>query len=100
MSSATIFVFESHVELMLALTLKGAQIMVMKNLSAHKSGGVSELIEERGCASSSTCRPIRLTSTPWSSFLQDFAGTPVLRRPEMLLIMIINGTFVHASGRT
>ena len=46
-TSATIF--ESHVERALAPTLKGGQIIVVDNLSAHKGERVRELIEERGC---------------------------------------------------
>src|SRR3712207_4018817 len=46
-TSATIF--ESYVERALAPTLKGGQIIVVDNLSAHKGERVRELIEERGC---------------------------------------------------
>lgn len=42
-------VFEAYVERVLAPTLRAGQVVVMDNLSAHKSEGVRELIEERGC---------------------------------------------------
>jgi transposase len=46
-TSAT--VFESYVEQLLAPTLRRGQIIVVDNLSAHKSERVRELIEARGC---------------------------------------------------
>lgn len=57
-------VFEAYVEHVLAPALKPGQIVVMDNLSSHKGSRVRELIEGRGSASFSTCRPTRLTSTP------------------------------------
>jgi transposase len=42
-------VFEAYVERVLAPTLRSGQVVVMDNLSAHKSEEVRELIEERGC---------------------------------------------------
>ena len=41
-------VFEAYVEKLLAPSLRGGQIVVMDNLSAHKGPRVRELIEERG----------------------------------------------------
>ena len=43
------FVFEAYVERFLASSLRPGQIVVMDNLSAHKTGRVRELIEGRGC---------------------------------------------------
>ena len=48
-SSTTREVFETYVEHVLAPSLKPGQVVVMDNLSSHKGGRVSELIEERGC---------------------------------------------------
>ncbi len=42
-------VFEAYIEKVLAPSLRGGQIVVMDNLSAHKGERVRELIEERGC---------------------------------------------------
>jgi transposase len=42
-------VFEAYVERVLAPGLRPGQAVVMDNLTAHKSGRVRELIEERGC---------------------------------------------------
>ena len=48
--STTSAVFEaSYVERILAPTLRGGQVVVMDNLSAHKGERVKELIEGRGC---------------------------------------------------
>jgi transposase len=43
--STKAFVFEAYVEHFLAPTLKKGQIVVMDNLSAHKTDKVRELIE-------------------------------------------------------
>ncbi len=48
-SSTTREVFEAYVEHVLAPSLRPGQVVVMDNLSSHKGGRVSELIEERGC---------------------------------------------------
>ena len=42
-------VFETYIEQMLGPALRPGQIVVMDNLSSHKSERVHELIEERGC---------------------------------------------------
>jgi transposase len=42
-------VFETYVEKVLAPSLKGGQVVVMDNLSAHKPKRIRELIEQRGC---------------------------------------------------
>jgi hypothetical protein len=42
-------VFETYLERVLAPTLGPGQVVVMDNLSAHKGGGVKEIIEGRGC---------------------------------------------------
>ncbi len=42
-------VFKAYVERVLAPTLRAGQVVVMDNLSAHKSEEVRELIEGRGC---------------------------------------------------
>jgi transposase len=42
-------VFETYVERVLGPTLRGGQVVVMDNLSAHKGERVRELIEQRGC---------------------------------------------------
>jgi transposase len=63
--STTSAVFEAYVERILAPTLlRRGRVVVMDNLSAHKGERVKELIEGRGDASSSTCRPTRRTLTP------------------------------------
>ena len=61
--ATTSAVFETYVEQVLAPTLCKGQVVVMDNLSAHKGERIRELIEERGSASSSTCRPTHLIST-------------------------------------
>jgi transposase len=47
--STTKAIFEAYVEQVLAPTLRAGQVVVMDNLSAHKSEEVRELIEGRGC---------------------------------------------------
>jgi transposase len=47
--ATTATVFEVYVEQVLAPTLRRGQIVVMDNLSAHKSERARELIEGRGC---------------------------------------------------
>jgi transposase len=47
--STTKEVFEAYIEHFLAPTLKGGQVVVMDNLSAHKGQRVRKLIEERDC---------------------------------------------------
>ena len=42
-------VFETYIEQMLRSALRPGQIVVMDNLSSHKSERVRELIDERGC---------------------------------------------------
>lgn len=42
-------VFEAYVEQALLPSLSPGQVVVMDNLSAHKGGGVRDLIEGRGC---------------------------------------------------
>ena len=42
-------VFEAYLENVLTPSLKPGQVMVMDNLSSHKSERVRELIEKRGC---------------------------------------------------
>jgi transposase len=42
-------VFETYIEQMLGPALRPGQMVVMDNLSSHKSERVRELIEERGC---------------------------------------------------
>jgi hypothetical protein len=42
-------VFEAYVEEVLTQSLQSGQIVVMDNLTAHKSERLRELIEERGC---------------------------------------------------
>jgi len=42
-------VFETYVERVLGPTLRGGQVVVMDNLSAHKGERVRELIEGGGC---------------------------------------------------
>jgi transposase len=48
-SSTTREVFEAYVEQLLAPSLRPGQVVIMDNLSSHKGGRVSELIEQRGC---------------------------------------------------
>jgi transposase len=47
--STKAFVFEAYVERFLGPSLRPGQIVVMDNLSAHKTGRVRELIEGRSC---------------------------------------------------
>ncbi len=47
--ATTTAVFETYVEQVLAPELRAGQVVVMDNLSAHKSGRVRESIEARGC---------------------------------------------------
>lgn len=47
--STTATVFEAYVERVLGPTLRAGQVVVMDNLSAHKSKKVRELVEARGC---------------------------------------------------
>ena len=47
--ATTATVFETYVQRVLAPSLRRGQIIVLDNLSAHKSERAKELIEERGC---------------------------------------------------
>lgn len=47
--ATTKVVFESHIQRLLAPSLKNGQIVVLDNLSAHKRERVRELVEARGC---------------------------------------------------
>jgi transposase len=47
--SITKVLFEAYVQRVLAPSLRGGQVVVMDNLSAHKGQKVRELIEARGC---------------------------------------------------
>ena len=47
--STTAKVFEAYVEEFLAPNLKEGQVVILDNLTAHKSEKVRELIEVRGC---------------------------------------------------
>jgi transposase len=47
--STTREVFEAYVEQVLAPSLRPGQVVMMDNLSSHKGGRISELIEQRGC---------------------------------------------------
>lgn len=42
-------VFEAYLEQVLAPSLRPGQVIVLDNLSAHKGGRVSEIVEEAGC---------------------------------------------------
>jgi transposase len=42
-------VFKAYLERALAPSLRPGQVVVMDNLSAHKSAGVKEIVEGRGC---------------------------------------------------
>ncbi len=42
-------VFEAYVEQALCASVKRGQVVVLDNLSAHKSQRIRELIEGRGC---------------------------------------------------
>ena len=46
--STTAMVFETYVERVLLPSLKGGQVVVMDNLTAHKGDRVEELMKERG----------------------------------------------------
>jgi transposase len=47
--STTTAVFEAYLERVLVPSLRPGQVMVMDNLSAHKSSRIRELIESKGC---------------------------------------------------
>ena len=47
--TTTAIVFEAYVEQVLAPSLRDGQIVVVDNLSAHKSEKARELIKQRGC---------------------------------------------------
>ena len=47
--ATTATAFTAYIEQALAPSLSSGQIVVMDNLSAHKSERARELIEERGC---------------------------------------------------
>ena len=47
--TTTAVVFEAYVEQVLAPSLRRGQIVVVDNLSAHKSERARDLVEERGC---------------------------------------------------
>ena len=60
--STTATVFEAYVEKVLAPSLRRGQIVVLDNLSAHKSERARELIEGRGCRLRSSCpHTLRIT---------------------------------------
>ncbi len=42
-------VFETYLEHALAPSLRAGQVVVMDNLSAHKGGGLREIVESAGC---------------------------------------------------
>jgi DDE superfamily endonuclease len=48
-STKAVVVFEAYVERFLAPSLSPGRVVVIDNLSAHKTGRVRELIEGRGC---------------------------------------------------
>ena len=62
--TTTTIVFEAYVEQVLAPSLRRGQIVVVDNLSAHKSERARELVEERGSANYSTCQRIRASNSP------------------------------------
>jgi len=47
--ATTKVLFETYIERVLAPSLRGGQVVVMDNLSAHKGEKVRELVEARGC---------------------------------------------------
>jgi transposase len=47
--STTTAVFEAYLERVLVPSLRPGQVVVMDNLSAHKSSRIRELIESKGC---------------------------------------------------
>lgn len=47
--STTTVVFEAYLEQVLVPSLRAGQVVVMDNLTAHRSSRVRELIESRGC---------------------------------------------------
>jgi transposase len=47
--STTAMVFEAYVERVLCPSLRSGQVVVMDNLTAHKTEGIKGLIEQRGC---------------------------------------------------
>ena len=57
-------VFEAYLEQALLPHLRPGRVVVMDNLSAHKSERVRELIEAAGCELLYLCRPTRRTLTP------------------------------------
>jgi hypothetical protein len=78
--STTREVFEAYLERVLTPSLRvGGRLVVMDDLSSHKGSRVRELIEERGCENSSTCRPTLPTSNPSKKRLPSSQGA-LLRR--------------------
>ncbi len=61
--ATTARVFETYVERVLAPSLEPGQLVVMDNLGAHKPARVRQLIECRGSANCSICRPTRRITT-------------------------------------
>jgi transposase len=47
--STTAMVFEAYVERVLCPSLRSGQVVVMDNLTAHKTGRIKGLIEQQGC---------------------------------------------------
>jgi transposase len=47
--STTAMVFEAYVERVLCPSLRSGQVVVMDNLTAHKTERIKRLIEQRGC---------------------------------------------------
>jgi hypothetical protein len=57
----TATVFEAYIEKALVPSLRCGQIVVVDNLSAHKSERARALCSKKGAANYSTCRHIRQT---------------------------------------
>ncbi len=70
--------FRGYVERMLVLTLQPSDVVVVDNLSSHKTRGDQEAIEAVG-ARFATCRPIRQTSipsSPWGRWSSNTCAPP------------------------
>jgi hypothetical protein len=79
--ATTRIVFEAYIEKVLLPSLRHGQVVVMDNLSAHKSERIRELLESAGSASYSICRrtPHR-TSAPSKRLSQRSKVFSVRRR--------------------
>lgn len=70
-------VFETYLEHFLAPTLKGGQVVIMDNLSAHKGEKIRQLIEDKGCQL--LYLPTYSADFKWDEKVRDRDSTRLLR---------------------